>query len=221
MYDKNLGVNFFRTWEFRGRFKRYPKTWSFEQLHDLYVRAKERADKRRKDFSDFIDKIIKEVEPIESGRSEKNYRVYFYLEDSRLEEKVPYMYSIRKDDYYGWTFSTERVTFSKDVVKGREDKINFLLSNNRQFELGEELRRLEKMKSNFDRHVFYIIEQAVNEKLCEKFKKVKNHLVPKVIKADLGGVVYYVALTKDSRSSGYDWKSFEILGPEHNDIIEL
>lgn len=211
MYNKNLGVNFFRTWEFRGKFKRDPKTWSFKELHDLYLRAKERADRRRKDFSEFIDKIISELEPNDKGY----YQVYFDRKGTTS------MYSIRKDDHFGWAYSTDRVTFSKDIVKAREEKIDLLMNNERKFELGEELRRLEKMKSSFDRHVFYIIEQAVNEKLCEKFKKTKNHLVPKVIKADLGGEIYYVALTKDSRSSGYDWKSFEILGPEHNDIIEL
>ena len=211
MYNKNLGVNFLRRWEFECKFDRDPKTWSFKQLHDLYTRAKERADKRRKEFSEFIDNIISELEPNDKGY----YQVYFDREGTTS------MYSIRKDDHFSWAYSTDRVTFSKDVVAGREEKIDFLLNNERKFELGEELRRLEKMKSVFDRHVFHIIEEAVNEKLCEKFKKIKNHLIPKVIKVDLGGNIYYAALTKDSRNSGYDWKSFEILGPEHNDIIEL
>ena len=218
MYDKNLGVNFLRRWEFECKFDRDPKMWSFKQLMDLYVRAKERADRRRKEFSEFIDNIIKEVEPNDSmNPSEKGYIEVYFDRDG-----ITCKYSIRKDDHFGWAFSTDRVSFSvKDIVLAREQKINFLLNNKRKFELGEELRRLEKMKSMFDRHVFHIIEEAVNEKLCEKFKKVKNHLVPKVIKVDLGGNIYYAALTKDSRNSGYDWKCFEILGPEHNDIIEL
>ena len=211
MYDKNLGVNFLRRWEFECKFDRDPKTWSFKELHDLYVRAKERADKRRKEFGDFIDMIINELEPNEKGY----YQVYLERENGT------YMYSIRKDENFGWSYSTNYVTFSKDVVEAREEKIDFLLNNQRKFELGEKLRKLDKMKSVFDRHVFGIIEEALNEKLCEKFKKVKNHFVPKVIKVDLGGNIYYAALTKDSRNSGYDWKSFEILGPEHNDIIEL
>ena len=211
MYNKNLGVNFLRRWEFECKFDRDPKTWSFKELHDLYTRAKERADRRRKEFSEFIDKIINELDPTDKGY----YQVYF----DRVGTTS--MYSIRKDEHFAWAYSTDRVTFSKDVVARREEKIDFLLNNERKFELGEELRRLEKMKSMFDRHVFHIIEEVVNEKLCEKFKKVKNHLVPKVIKVDLGGNIYYAALTKDSRNSGYDWKCFEILGPEHNDIIEL
>ena len=211
MYSKNLGVNFMRRWEFELKFDRDPKEWSFDQLIDLYVRAKERADRRRKEFGDFINMIINELEPNDKGY----YQVYFDREGTTS------MYSIRKDDHFGWAYSTDRVAFSKEPVLAREEKIDFLLNNEKKFELGEELRRLEKMKSVFDRHVFYIIEEAVNDKLCERFKKVKNHLVPKVIKVDLGGRIYNVALTKDSRSSGYDWKKFEILGEEHNEVIKL
>jgi len=45
--------------------------------------------------------------------------------------------------------------------------------------------------------------------------------VPRVIKIDLGGEIYYAALTKDSRNSGYDWKSFEILGKAEDEVIML
>lgn len=217
MYDKNLGVNFLRRWEFEFKFKRDPKSWSFKELHDLYLRAKERADKRRKDFSDFIGKIIKEVEPSDSMNPSERGSMQVYFDRDGITCK----YSIRKDEHFGWAYSTDRVTFSKEKVLAREEKINFILSKQKQFKLGEELRRLEKMKSVFDRHVFAIIEQALNEKLCEKFKKVKNNLIPKVIKVDLGDNIYYAALTKDSRNSGYDWKSFEILGKEQKEIYKL
>jgi hypothetical protein len=210
-YSKNLGVNFLRRWEFECKFDRDPKTWSFKELHDLYLRAKERADRRRKEFSDFIDMIINEVEPNEKGER------HVYLE----RENGTYMYCIRKDENFGWSYSTNYVTFSKDVVTAREEKIDFILTNQRKFELGEKLRKLDKMKSSFDRHVFGIIEEAMDEELRKRYKKVKNHYVPKVIKVNLGGTVYYAALDKDSRNSGYDWKRFEILGQEQSDIIEL
>jgi hypothetical protein len=211
MYNKNLGVNFLRRWEFECKFNRDPKTWSFKELHDLYLRAKERADRRRKDYSDFIDMIINEVEP-----NEKNeHRVYFD------REGIAYMYCIRKDEHFGWSYSTNQVTFSKDIVLGREEKIDFILSNQKQFELGKELRRLEKMKSSFDRHVFGIIEEAMDEELRKRYKEVKNYDVPKVIKVNIGGTVYYAALDRDSRSSGYNWKRFEILGQEQSNTIEL
>ena len=77
------------------------------------------------------------------------------------------------------------------------------------------------MKSNFDRHVFGIIEEAMDEELRKKYKKVKNYEVPKVLKVNIGGTIYYAALDKESRNSVYDWKKFEILGKEESDIIEL
>jgi hypothetical protein len=77
------------------------------------------------------------------------------------------------------------------------------------------------MKSNFDRHIFGIIEQAMNEELCRRYKKAKNHDVPKVIKVDLGGTIYYAALDRESRNSGYDWKRFEILGKAEEEVIML
>jgi hypothetical protein len=131
------------------------------------------------------------------------------------------MYCIRKDEHFGWSYSTNQVTFSKDIVLGREEKIDFILSNQKQFELGKELRRLEKMKSSFDRHVFGIIEEAMDEELRKRYKEVRNYDVPKVIKVNIGGTVYYAALDRDSRSSGYNWKRFEILGQEQSNIIEL
>jgi hypothetical protein len=212
MYNRNLGVNLLRKWDFETKFKRAPKQWSFEQLYDLYLRAKERSDKRRKEHSDFINKIIKEVQPNERGE----HRVYFSREHGKT-----YMYCIRKDTDFGWCYSTEHVIFSKDIVVGRDEKLEFILSNQKQFELGEELRRLDLMKSNFDRHIFGIIEQLVNESLCKKYKNVKNYDVPKIIKINLAGIIYYAALDKESRNSGYDWKRFEILGKEETEIVEL
>jgi len=117
MYNKNLGVNFLRTWEFELKFNRDPKIWSFKQLHDLYIRAKERADKRRKEFSEFIDNIISELDPNDKGY----YQVYFDREGKTS------MYSIRKDEHFAWAYSKDSVTFSKDVVARREEKIDFLL----------------------------------------------------------------------------------------------
>lgn len=212
MNRKNLGVNFLRKWEFELKFDRDPKEWSFEKLMCLYHKAKERAEKRRKDFSDMIVKTIEELEPDEKGY----VKAYFHIDDAA------YSYNLRKDSEFGWCYSTDRVAFeTKDAVLKREQKIEFLLANQKRFELGEELRRLEKMKSVFDRHVFGIIEEAVNEKLIARFKNVKNQLVPRVIKIDLGGEIYYAALTKESRNSGYDWKSFEILGKAEEEVIML
>ena len=210
MYNKNLGVNFLKEYEFKLKFNRDPKEWTLKDIHDLYLRVEERSLKRRQEFSEFMNKIINEVEPMESGE------IHVFFDRDGITCK----YSIRKDDNFGWSYSTDRVTFSKDIVKCREEKIDFILNNKRKFELGEELRRLERMKSSFDRHVLNYIEQLSDLKLCEKYKNVKNFDVPKIIKVDIGGTVYYTGLDKESISSGY-WKRFEILGKEQNKILKL
>ena len=212
MYNRNLGVNYLRSYEFELKFGRSPKQWSFKNLYDLYIRAKERSEKRQKDLSKIIKKICDEIEPSSNGR----INVFYYHGDN-----VNY-FSINKDIDYGWSYSTNTVNFTNDnKVKNREDKIDFLLNNERKFELGEEMYRLERLRSYLHLHVFQIIETSVNEQLCEKFKNVKNHLVPKVLKVDIGGNLFYVTLDKDSKNSMSNYKSFEILGPDTEDIIIL
>jgi hypothetical protein len=211
MNPKNLGVNFLDKWAFEYKFKREPKEWTLEQIHNLYLKAKERSEKRSSEFTKHINKIFEQVEPNKNG----TYEVYF--------NRGGYVckYQVNKPDWSDWSYSTGRVEFSKDVARGREEKINFILSKELQFELGTEMRKLEKMRSHFHLHVFHILEDSVNEKLNKKYKGVKNHKVPKVLKVNIGGTIHYVALDKDSRNHSYDYKRFEILGVEDNDVIEL
>jgi hypothetical protein len=210
MNPKNLGVNFLRKWEFECKFDREPKEWSLDELYDLYLRAKERADKRNLDFTNHIKNIIESVEP-----NNGYHEVYFNVNGWVMK------YQISKPDYSDWAYSTNRVEFSKDVVKGREEKIDFILGKEIQFELGVEMKRLEKMRSNFHRHIFCIISDVIDEKLNKKYKGVRNFDIPKVLKVDIGGVIHYVALDKQSRDHSYNWKRFEIIGKEDNEIIKL
>jgi len=204
-------ANFLRKWEFEIRFGRDPKHWSFENLRELYERAKERSEKRRKDFQECIDRILSEIEPDGNGE----IRVYFEQGESTR------YYAIRKDREYGWCYSMNNVYFSSDRVAGRNEKIELLLAKGRQFEMGEELLRLEKMKSGFDHRIFHIIEDAANERLKEIFKGTPNHMIPKILKVDLGGKVYYAALTEQARGSGQSWKEFKIVGSEEEETIKL
>jgi hypothetical protein len=211
MNPKNLGVSFLRKWEFECRFKREPKQWTLDQLYSLYIRAEKRSNERSSNLTKHINKIFEQIEPNKNGF----YEVYFN------RDGYVFKYEVNKSDYADWSYSTGRVEFSKDFVRGREEKIDFVLSKELQFELGNEMRRLEKMRSHFHRHVFSIIEEVVNDKLTKKYKSVKNYDVPKVLKVNIGGTIYYVALDKDSRNSCYNWKKFEILGKEDGYVIEL
>ena len=62
---------------FKYRFKRSPKFWSIEELHDLYLRTKERAANRSTISRNIVNRIIEEVIPTETSRSNVTYQVYF------------------------------------------------------------------------------------------------------------------------------------------------
>lgn len=199
---------FYESYFFRERFNREPKLWTLEKLHSLYLLAKERSDKRRKAFSEHVDHIIKEVEL-------DQIKVYFE------EEDVTYVYRITKSFEFDWSYSGETLKWSSNGIEARDEKISFLLDNKRNFELGEEMRRLERFRSRFEHRVFRHISDKVDKILCEKFKDVKNYHLPKVLKVNIAGYIYLVQLTSESRNSGYNYKKFEIIEIENNEIINL
>jgi hypothetical protein len=204
MNDKH----FYESYFFRERFNREPKLWTLEKLHSLYLLAKERSDKRRKAFSEHVDHIIKEVEL-------DQIKVYFE------EEDVTYVYRITKSFEFDWSYSVETLKWSSNDVEARDEKISFLLDNKRNFELGEEMKRLERFRSRFEHRVFRHISDKVDKILCEKFKDVKNYHLPKILKVNIAGFIYLVQLTEEARNSSYNYKKFEIIEIENNEIINL
>ena len=211
MNDKH----FYESYFFRERFNREPKLWTLEKLHSLYLLAKERSDKRRKAFSEHIDHIIKEVEPEETRFREADVKVYFEVEGET------YVYKISKSFEFDWSYSRDTLKWSSNGIEARDEKISFLLDNKRNFELGEEMRRLERFRSRSEYRVFRHISDKVDKILCEKFKDVKNYHLPKILKVNIAGYIYLVQLTSESRNSGYNYKKFEIIEIENNEIIKL
>jgi hypothetical protein len=204
MNDKH----FYESYFFRERFNREPKLWTLDKLHSLYLLAKERSDKRRKAFSEHVDHIIKEVEL-------DQIKVYFE------EEDVTYVYRITKSFEFDWSYSVDSLKWSSNGVEARDEKISFLLDNKRNFELGEEMKKLERFRSRFEHRVFRHISDKVDKILCEKFKDVKNYHLPKVLKVNISGYIYLVQLTEEARNSSYYYKKFEIIEVENNEIIKL
>lgn len=205
---------FYESYFFRERFNREPKLWSLEKLHSLYLLAKERSEKRRKDFSDHVERIIEEVKP-EKDNHREDIKVYFE------EDNETYVYKISKSLEWNWCYSSDSLKWSSNNVEARNEKINFLLDNKRNFELGQEMRRLEKFRSRFEWRVFRHITNKVDQALCEKFKSVKNYNMPKILKVNIAGYIYLVQLNDDARNSNYSYKKFEIIEIENNEIINL
>ena len=207
-------LNFYESYFFRERFNREPKVWSLEKLHSLYLLAKERSEKRRKDFSDHVERIIEEVKP-ETDNYREEIKVYFE------EDNETYVYKITKSLEWNWSYSNDTLKWSSNNVEARNEKINFLLDNKRNFELGQEMRRLEKFRSRFGWRVFRHITNKVDQALCEKFKNVKNYNMSKILKVNIAGYIYLVQLTEEARNSSYSYKKFEIIEIENNEIINL
>jgi hypothetical protein len=203
---------FYESYFFRERFNREPKLWTLEKLHSLYLLSKDRSDKRRKEFSDHIEHIIEEVE---TDNSRQEIKVYFEEDDKT------YVYKITKSLEWGWGYSSDTLKWSSNNVEARNEKISFLLENKKNFELGEEMRRLERLKSRFEHRVFGHITTRVDKALCEKFKNVKNYNMSKILKVNIAGYIYLVQLTEEARKSSYSYKKFEITELENNEIIKL
>ena len=136
-------INFKFPEVFRFKFNREPRMWSIEQLHDLYLRTKDRSQKRMKISRDIVEKIKSEIIPdsSESGINYKSYLVYFYQKYSNGDTYLR---------QYKLTFHENRDTYSYSIndpkMKTREERIVFILANGRAFELGQEFYEAKRME---------------------------------------------------------------------------
>ena len=191
------------------RFGRKPKIWTPEQLMVLYKNSKERSKKRQKAISDVIYQAIENIKPNQNGF----VCLYTYDKDGDI-----IVHNLREDKDYGWGWSQNRLTFSKDEVKCRDEKINFLLENELAFELGEELNKRDRMRSSIHSYVMQAIKEVVNTRLRQEFKKTPFGDIPKIMTIDFGGTEFYASLDTNSNSS---WRNFELLGQVKEKTIKI
>ena len=83
---------------------------------------------------------------------------------------------------------TDRLTFSKDPVRGRDEKIEFILNNEKVFEMGEKYRQLDRMLSYLHYNIFDLLWYEVEEFLRKEFKEVK-YFKEDVIKISIGNKI--------------------------------
>jgi hypothetical protein len=194
---------------FKERFKRDFKKWTINELYTLYEKTLERSNKRKKDFSDFVEKVINEIKP------DKNKDITLYYEN----EDGTYLYKFRYDPEYNWSYRNEWLKWDNNKSNAREQKLDLLLANQKAFEMGNEMHRLEKLRSSTHRKIFHCISELVNEELNLKFKKVKNHNIPEILRVNISNNIYFVKLTDHSRSSTNSYKHFQIISMDLNDEI--
>lgn len=206
MYYSQPSLNSDRIELFEWKFKRKPKEWALEQIQDLWIRAEERNEKRREIISVVYDKVINEMP--ENDKKEKV--VYFTSKD-----KV-YSYNFRYcHDFRSYGYSSNLVTFSNDKTVARDEKIEFILSNDKAFELGQEFKGVQKLKTSLHLRVKRIFLEKVEEHL----KKVyKDKFPPDITVVKVGSKKYYFAADEQNR---YSYLQFHFKGEVKDNIIEL
>ena len=99
--------------------------------------------------------------------------------------------SVSQSRYQGYGVSEDRLSFSTDKVKGREEKIDFLLNNELAFELGEKYQEAKRYTSDLQ----YVVEHILWEMIYDELrKKYKDEFPPNVIVVSISDRKYYVTV---------------------------
>lgn len=192
-------------------FKRKAKRRSIQELHLLYKKALERSDIFRSEESALIKEIVEKT-PEFIRHQEKSHQVYFNEDDKTYK----YTFTYRKE-FNSWSWSLDILQFKGDVTTIRDSKIDFIFSNEIEFDLGNKFRKLDKSFVGFERKVKNVLIEEIIEHLVSKFKKVKFNDVPRVIPVKVNDEILTFRLT--DRSYG-DYKNFEYIG-DLSEVIEL
>lgn len=189
---------------FNKRFGRNPKSWTIDQIHDLWERSVQRGNSRQKDLSNYIDRIVKEI----PKNDRKEHVVYFY-QDAPPSPNGPLQY-IRSFVFtyhtnwrgYGWSICDVK-------LETRDERLTFILSNDKEFEMGKEFRRLDRLRTGLQHRVLSIMWNLVSDQLSKKFKN--DYLSPgSIFTINISNKKYYVQV--DERSHGYGYHKFNFMG---------
>lgn len=188
-------LNFQQEELFKFRFKREPKKWTIEDVHELWLRTLTRADEVRSVITSIRKKITKEIKPNERGQ----YIVYCDSGFYGRTEKIEFSWH---NDWRSYGISRDLLEFSKDIKLARQEKIDFLIQNERAFELGSEYNEACKYQSNINYKVGHILNEMVQDKLRKYFKDIDSN-PPKVLTIKIGDYEYYVKSDEQHRYGNY------------------
>ena len=206
-----MRCNFLYSSAFEHRFNRKPKEWTIEQIHALYERAKKRSNERWKTKYDFIKEIVGKVPKNSKGE----HVVYFYHpKDGKNIHCYEFKYN---NEYKSHTIGHGRVEFSKDIVAGRQEKLDIILSHDESFELGQKYYELDKMCSYLEHRVMKVLWEIIEDKLREHYKKTDT-LPKSVFVIDIGTKKYYVKADDQHR---FGYMKFHLGGEYTDEIIKI
>ncbi len=193
---------------FEKKFKRKPKNWTIDRIHALYLKCLERSKIRKSLLSEMIKYVVNQV-PEENGER----KVYAYNKRGDI-----IVYSIRM--MHGWSSygtSTDLLKFSNDKVKAREEKIDFIINNERLFEIGEQYCKAYNNISYLDQVVFKYLWEKVEDKLMKHYKNAESS--PDTFTILIGDKKYYVR--SDSQHRYGQYKKFHFGGEVKDESIEI
>lgn len=202
-------LNYLKFWGnpdlFKLKFKREPKVWSIDEVHDLYLKALDRHNKRLKLWIDCVDRIVNET-----NEFDKDKRKIFFTKDGKFYQRE----LSKNHEYDSWgVHSADLVKFSStSTLVDRNEKLEFLLSNEKAFELGELYESLQGNTKHLHLRVKHIISEMVQDKLRFKFKNCES---PEMLTISIGEKRYYVKCDDQYRRSRI-YKKFELL----NEVTE-
>jgi len=194
MYPK---TNFRNPEYFRLKFKRDPKQWSVEDLHQLWLKTSKRNSIRQNHYWE----LIREAgETLPGDKDRKS--VYYYYTDKEGRE-ILRKYNIQFNlEYNGWSIGHDTVK-----LDNRDDKLSYWIADEKNFEFGRKIQAAGKFTSGrLNSIVFHILSEEVNRILNKKFKETKT-VPPKAFTIVLGGIEYIV-ITDDGY--GYAYNRFTI-----------
>lgn len=189
------------------KFKREPKNWTIESVHDLYIKALDRHTVRQNLVISCIDRIVNEVQEFEKDKR----KIYFTKEGKIYQRELS-----RMTEYDSWGIrSADLVKFSTNSkIVDRNEKLEFLLSNEKAFELGELYESLQGNTKFIHFRVKEILSEMVQESLREKFKDIES---PNILTVKIGDKKYYVECDDQYRRSRI-YKKFKLLNEVTEDI---
>jgi hypothetical protein len=191
---KNSGYKF--------KFGRDPKDWSIEKLHNLYLDARNRSMLKRKVILSIIDRIENEL-PDAGVYSNMKTRVLFKEKDDKLFKRV----LSYNNGYESWGIgSWEELKFKGSVLENREEKLNLLLSCQKQFELGDIYDKYDRDNLYLWRIPWEALCEKVNDKLRKKFD---NKTAPEHFTITIGDKNYVVHCDDQSRYNKF-YKTFSL-----------
>ena len=180
------------------------RKYSLTQIHDLWYKFEKRRKERNSILCDYIIQIAKEIPP----NSKKEHIVYYEINGET------YQCTFRKSSDFPGHYS-----FSNKPVKyvSREESLDFFLSNEKQFEMGKEFRKIYlKATSGFTYHLGGVFIESLQKHLRNKLKNDFSGYV-KILTVKIGDKKHWV---KASAKNGY-YMDYEYISEAIEETIEL